>query len=100
MIKQLKAVVSTTGQLFSNIFSPFHMVNSKNPLLLFGTCEVERSDTVKVPFSDAQKSFFEFLSMVQLPIAFFGSRLAPLINYAIGPSTLKHKTHPWCKCTR
>ena len=33
--------------------------------------------------------FFEFLSIVQLAIAFFGSRLVPLINYAIGPSTLK-----------
>ena len=80
MIKQLKAVLSTTGQLFSN--------NSKNPLLLFGTHVVEWSDTVEVPFSDAQKKFFEFLSIVQLPIAFFGSRLVPLINYAIGPSTL------------
>ena len=65
------------------------MDNSKNPLLLFGTRVVERSDTVKVPFSDAQKKFFEFLSIVQLPIAFFGSWLVPLINYAIGPSTLK-----------
>ena len=37
---------------------------------------------------DAQKKFFEFLSIVQLPIAFFGSRLVPLINYAICPSTL------------
>ena len=29
------------------------------------------------------------MSLVQLPIAFFGSRLVPLINYAIGRSTLK-----------
>ena len=65
------------------------MDNSENPLLLFGTHVVEWSDTVKVLFSDAQKKFFEFLSIVQLPIAFFGSRLVPLINYAIGPSTLK-----------
>ena len=81
------------------------MDNSKNPLLLFGTRVIERSDTVfsdtqkkffelqsdtvKVPFSDAQKKFFEFLSIVKLPIAFFGSWLVLLINYAIGPSTLK-----------
>ena len=65
------------------------MDNSKNPLLLFGTRVVEQSDTVRVPFLDAQKKFFEFLSIVQLPIAFFGIRLDPLINYAIGLSTLK-----------
>ena len=65
------------------------MVNSKNPLLLFATHVVEQFDTVKIPFSDAQKKVFEFLSIVQLPIAFFGSRLVPLINYAIGSSTLK-----------
>ena len=64
------------------IFSPFRTVNSKNPLLLFGTRVVEWSDTVEVPFSDTQ-SFFEFLSIVQLPIAFFGSQLVLLINYAI-----------------
>ena len=62
------------------------MDNSKNPLLLFGTRVVEQSDTVRVPFLDAQKKFFE---LVQLPIAFFGIRLDPLINYAIGLSTLK-----------
>ena len=65
------------------------MDNSKNPLLLFGTRVVEWSDAVKVPFSDAQKKFFEFLSLLQLPIAFFGSQLVTLINYAIGPSTLR-----------
>ena len=66
------------------------MDNSKNPLLLFGTRVVGRSDTVEVPFLDAQTKFFEFLSIiiVQLPIAFFGSWLVPFINYAIGPSTL------------
>ena len=58
-------------------------------MLLFGTHVVEWSDTVKVLFSDAQKKFFEILSIVQLPIAFFGSRLVPLINYAIGPNTIK-----------
>ena len=62
------------------------MDNSENPLLLFGTGVVERSDKVKVLFSDAQK---KFLSIIQLPIAFFSSWLVPLINYAIGPSTLK-----------
>ena len=88
-IKQLKAMLSITGQLFSNIFHRYIIMdNSKNPLLHFGTRVVERSDIVKVPFSDAQKSFFEFLSIVQLPFAFFDSRLVPLINYAIGPSTL------------
>ena len=81
MIKQLKAVLSTTGRLFSNIFH--------RSMLPFGTRVVEWSDAVKVLFSDAQKKFFEFLSIVQLPIEFFGSRLVPLINYAIGPSTLK-----------
>ena len=35
-----------------------------------------------------EKVFFEFLSIVQLPIAFFGSQLVLLINYAIGLSTL------------
>ena len=62
------------------------MVNSKNPMLLFGTHVVEQS---KVPFSDAQKKFFELLSIVQLSIALFDSWLVPLINYAIGLSTLK-----------
>ena len=59
MIKQLKVVLSTTGQLFCNT-SLFCTVNSKNPLLLFGTCAVEWSDTVEVPFSDAQKIFFVY----------------------------------------
>ena len=76
-------------------FSPFHTDNSKNPLLLFGTRVVEWSDTVKVPFSDAEKKFFEFLYIVQLPITFFGSWLVQLINYAIGPSTLKELHHPF-----
>ena len=31
------------------------------------------SRIVKVQFSDAQKKFFELLSIVQLPIALFGS---------------------------
>ena len=60
-IKQLKAVLSTTGQLFLT-FLPFCMDNSKNPLLLFVTRVVERSDTVKVPFLDTLKKFIEFLS--------------------------------------
>ena len=70
------------------------MDNSKNPLLLFETRVVEQSDTVKVPFSDAQEKFFEFLSIVQLLIAFFGSRLVPLIVYAIGPCTLDYLDLP------
>ena len=57
MIKQLKAVLSTTGQLFSNIFHRSVWLILKNPLLLFGTRVVEQSDTVKVPFSNAQKVF-------------------------------------------
>ena len=53
------------------------MDNSKNPLLLFGTRVVEQSDTVKVPFPDALKKFIEFLSIIQLPIAFFGKLAGP-----------------------
>ena len=42
------------------------------------------------PILRRTKKFFEFLSIVQLSlsIAFFGSWLVLLINYAIGPSTL------------
>ena len=60
MIKQLKAVLSTTGQLFSKIFHRSVRIILKNPLLLFGTRVVECSDTVKVSFSDAQRSFLSF----------------------------------------
>ena len=63
------------------------MDNSKSPLLLLRTRVVEWSNVVKVPFLDAQKKIFEFLSLLQLPFAFFGSRLVSLMNYAIGPST-------------
>ena len=45
-------------------------------MLLFGTCVVEWSDAIKVPFSGAQKFFGVFVYIVQLPITFFGSRLS------------------------
>ena len=90
MIEQLKAVLSTTRQLFSNLF---HHSVQKNLLLLFGAHVVEWSDRVKVSFSDAQKKFLKFLSIVQLSIAFFGSQLVPLIDYAIGSSTLNPVLH-------
>ena len=66
--KQFKAVLSTTGQLFSNIF---HCSVRITLLLLFGTRVVERFNTVKVPFMDAQKKFLEFLSFIYSTTSYY-----------------------------
>ena len=77
------------------IFSPFCTVNSKNPLLLFGTCVAEQYRTAKSKSHSwmHREKVIWVLVFSTTSIAFFGSRLVPLINYAIGTSTLNF--HPF-----
>ena len=95
MTKQLKVVVSTTGQLFSNILH--HSIRLILKILCYFLENVQQNGPIQSKsHSRTYKKFFRVLSIVQLPIVFFGSRLVPLINYAIGPSTLNYiLCHYW-----